>query len=239
MHRVRKGNSTNYTFLHSRGQTVSIRIKVPNKATWKEFSPAQKVSCIVESTIWGHCPVGEETDSGTGRDSAPECRSVLVSRSHWSTRSVCQGAVKSQHPPMPSKPKQIYDPKHDCRPAVEEFDTPAGNWGEKSTSVYLFQGNLIWLTCMIYPSMMAQQARLAETHTLLGRVLQMAWNSATLCHYHQSDWVGSGKLHEVPIFGRKSHWYGPLAGNAKLRVAHALGMPGTFSLLPTSKETAS
>ena len=35
------------------------------------------------------------------------------------------------------------------------------------------------------------------------------------------------------------HSNGPLARYAKLRVAHAPGMPGTFSPPPTSKETAS
>ena len=33
--------------------------------------------------------------------------------------------------------------------------------------------------------------------------------------------------------------YGPLARYVKLRVAHAPGMPGTFSMPPTSKDTAS
>ena len=37
-----------------------------------------------------------------------------------------------------------------------------------------------------------------------------------------------------------THWpHGPLARYVKLRVTHELGMPGTFSLTPTSKETAS
>ena len=39
-----------------------------------------------------------------------------------------------------------------------------------------------------------------------------------------------------PLYNRV---YGPLTRYAKLRVAHAPGMPGTFSPLPTSKETAS
>ena len=34
-------------------------------------------------------------------------------------------------------------------------------------------------------------------------------------------------------------WYGPLTRYVKLPVAHAPGMPGTFSPQPTSKETAS
>ena len=34
-------------------------------------------------------------------------------------------------------------------------------------------------------------------------------------------------------------YHGPLTGYAKWRVAHASGMPGTFSLSSTSKETAS
>ena len=34
-------------------------------------------------------------------------------------------------------------------------------------------------------------------------------------------------------------YHGPLTRNVKLRVAHAPGMPGTFSPPPTSKETAS
>ena len=34
-------------------------------------------------------------------------------------------------------------------------------------------------------------------------------------------------------------WHGTLTRYVKLRVAHALGMPGTFSPPPTSKETAS
>ena len=41
------------------------------------------------------------------------------------------------------------------------------------------------------------------------------------------------------ILENKGRVHGPLARYVKLRVAHALGMPGTFSQPPTSKETAS
>ena len=58
--------------------------------------------------------------------------------------------------------------------------------------------------------------------------------------------LGEENIHLMFYFNSfKSHkWYmmalcGPLAGYLKLWVAHVLGMPGTFSPPPTSKETSS
>ena len=58
--------------------------------------------------------------------------------------------------------------------------------------------------------------------------------SSGLCCGH-SGGAATGQRHSVPTF----HCHGPLTRYVKSRVAHAPGMPGTFSPPPTSKKTAS
>ena len=59
---------------------------------------------------------------------------------------------------------------------------------------------------------------------------RLAWYSNF--HYKDETVMAPSRIHN-------RHTHGPLYRYAKLRVAHAQGMPGTFSQLPTWKETAS
>ena len=61
------------------------------------------------------------------------------------------------------------------------------------------------------------------------------WNSVL---HHPWDLVLIRRLWCTKICGTTNVFHGPLTRYVKLRVAHAPGMPGTFSPPPTTKETA-
>ena len=74
------------------------------------------------------------------------------------------------------------------------------------------------------------------------------WLAACLApsHYHNQCWFVVdcwGRQwnlgNDITSFENIAIWHGPLTRYAKLWVAHALGMPGTFSQPLTSKETTS
>ena len=68
--------------------------------------------------------------------------------------------------------------------------------------------------------------------------LKMIENAKSFSKAHMPYWA----VDLLGRFGSGSNlgdFYGPLARYVKSRVAHAPGMPGTFTPPPTSKETAS
>ena len=60
-----------------------------------------------------------------------------------------------------------------------------------------------------------------------------------MLHAHHADRIENWDLHLHCTCRITPPFHGPLTRYVKLRVAHAPGMPGTFSLSPGSKETAS
>ena len=73
-------------------------------------------------------------------------------------------------------------------------------------------------------------------HTCMKSIKSQRLNAETPSWIHVSWWT-----HFVTVWPQWHQWpraHGPLARYVKLWVAHATGMPGTFSPPPTSKETA-
>ena len=79
------------------------------------------------------------------------------------------------------------------------------------------------------------------SNTIIFNVINILWKHKTyvyFCHLWHSDGADSC-MEDKNLFIVHGQYNGPLTRYVKLRVAHAPGMPGTFSPPPNSKENAS
>ena len=100
-----------------------------------------------------------------------------------------------------------------------------------------------WLASFPYHQAIVKSARIGKQYTttpvcIPGGGYVLHWSGDHILRSHSGNQPDSSDV-TVQSMICDSDTHGPLTRHAELRVAHAPGMPGTFSLPPTSKETAS